>query len=74
MPTVLKMMRGNPGQRKLNINEPRPPLGDVAKPAGLSSQAVVIWNELAPICQAMGTLTAADLRPFASLCELQATF
>lgn len=33
-----------------------------------------MWNELAPIAVAMGTLTAADLRPFATLCELQVTF
>jgi len=26
------------------------------------------------MCLAMGTLTAVDVRPFAALCELQATF
>jgi hypothetical protein len=36
--------------------------------------AGLVWDELAPICLAMGTLTVADVRPFTTLCELQATF
>ncbi len=72
-PTALKVLKGNPGQRKLNENEPRPPAGDTGKPPGLTAGAGVIWDELAPVCLAMGTLTSADLRPFATLCELQAT-
>lgn len=71
-PTALKVVRGNPGQRKLNENEPRPPSGDVVKPSRLSRLAGIVWDELAPICVAMGTLTPADVRPFSRLCELQA--
>jgi len=44
------------------------------KPEGLSLGASVIWDELAPICLYMGTLTSGDVRPFAKLCELEATF
>jgi len=73
-PTALKMLRGNPGQRKLNINEPIAPAGELAKPEGLSVGAGAIWDAVAPICLAMGTLTVADVLPFASFCELQATF
>jgi hypothetical protein len=69
----LKVLRGNPGLRKLNENEPCPPLGTVEKPAGLSAGAGVVWDELAPICLHMGTLTVADARAFAMLCQLQAT-
>ena len=72
-PTALTMLRGNPGKRKPNKNEPRPPSGDVVKPAGLTVSAGAVWDELAPVCLAMGTLTSADVRPFAMLCELQAT-
>lgn len=71
-PTALKMLRGNPGKTKLNALEPQPPEGDVNPPAGLSKMAVRVWEELAPVCLAMGTLTVADIRPFARLCELQA--
>ena len=34
----------------------------------------MVWDELAPICLAMRTLTSADVKAFATLCELQATF
>jgi len=73
-PTALTVLRGNPSRKKLNENEVRPPAGAVEKPAQLSSAAGVVWDELAPMCLAMGTLTPADVRPFATLCELQATF
>src|SRR4030095_3982907 len=72
-PTALKVLRGNPGQRTLNTREPTPPPGDVGKPAGLSADAAVVWDELAPVCLVMGTLTRAGLRPFRTLCELQAS-
>jgi phage terminase small subunit len=72
-PTALKVLRGNPGKRKLNENEPQPPKGDVVKPT-LSEHASKVWDELAPICLAMKTLTIADVRPLATLCELVATF
>lgn len=72
-PTALKMLRGNPGKGKLNEREPRPPAGDVEKPAMLSGTACVVWDRLAPVCLAMGTLTVADVTTFGTLCELQAT-
>ena len=67
-------MRGNPSKKKLNTDEPKTPEGDVVKPEGLSVGGVAMWEELAPICRYMGTLTPGDVRPFACLCELQATF
>ncbi len=72
-PTALTVLRGNPSRKKLNENEPRPPAGDIAKPGRLSPGAVVAWEELAPVCLAMGTLTTADVSAFATLCELRAT-
>ena len=73
-PTAIKLLRGNPSKTKPNINEPSPPSGDVVKPAELSAAGEQVWDELAPICLHMGTLTPADIRPFTTLCELQATF
>jgi phage terminase small subunit len=72
--TALKLLRGNPGKRRLNPAEVKPPPGDAVKPVGLSAGAGEVWDELAPVCLAMGTLTVADVRVFATLCELQATF
>ncbi len=71
-PTALKVLRGNPGKRRLNADEPIPPVGDVQKPT-LSITAGFVWDELAPLALAMGTLTRADVSAFAMLCELQAT-
>jgi hypothetical protein len=71
-PTALKVLRGNPGKRKLNQQEPVPPAGPIVKPT-LSIGAGLVWDRLAPIATAMGTLTAADVTAFATLCELQAT-
>ena len=70
----MKVLRGNPGLRKLNENEPSPPSGDLTKPAGLSERAGVVWDELEPVLVYMGTLTPADVRPFWTLCEMQATW
>jgi phage terminase small subunit len=71
-PRALKVLRGNPGRRRLPAELEAPP-GAVRKPTGLSSAAAGIWDELAPVCLHMGTLTVADVRAFRTLCELQAT-
>jgi phage terminase small subunit len=72
-PTALKVLRGNPGKRPLNADEPQPPPGDVVKPSTLSRPAADVWDRIAPLAIAMGTLTRADGTAFAMLCELQAT-
>lgn len=72
-PTALHLLNGNPSRKKLNQNEPVPPSGQVGKPCGLSVGGSAVWDELAPVCLAMKTLTVADVRPFGTLCELQAT-
>jgi len=43
-------------------------------PEGLSAAGRVVWGEIAPVCLYMGTLTAADTRPFWTMCEMQATW
>lgn len=70
-PTALKVLRGNPGQRKLNEHEPKPPSGEVERPA-LAADALIVWERVAPIAIAMGTLTSADVEAFKTLCRLQA--
>jgi phage terminase small subunit len=72
-PTALKVLRGNPGKRRLNAQEPKPPVGDVGKPAMLCVAAASVWDEMAPIALSMGTLTTADVAAFATFCELEAT-
>src|SRR5690349_18593228 len=71
--TALKVLRGNPSKTKLNQHEPKPPQGVVNQPESLSNAAAVVWDEIAPIALAMGTLTTADTQAFATLCELEVT-
>jgi hypothetical protein len=72
-PTSLKVLQGNAGKRPLNDAEPKPE-GEVVRPAFLTAGAVAVWEKEAPVCLAMGTLTAADVRAFAAMCELCARF
>lgn len=73
IPTALKILRGNPGQKKLNDREPIPADGPVVKPAYLSALAAGVWDEIAPGCLAMGTLTGPDVPAFVRLCELESS-
>jgi hypothetical protein len=58
-PTPLKMIRGNPGKRPLNKNEPEPagPLGD--PPASWTGEQCAIWHEVVNAAPA-GVLTGSD--------------
>jgi phage terminase small subunit len=71
-PTALKILQGTARRDRLNPNEPKPPAGVVVKPS-LSARAAEVWDRLAPVCLAMGTLTPADTQPFGKLCELEVT-
>ena len=70
--TALKVLRGVQKSR-INFNEAAAPQGPIVKPVELSDGASRMWDEWLPICLHMGTVTPADVRPFAMLCELQAT-
>jgi len=52
------------------VTAPKP----VLKPVTLSAEASGVWDALAPLALALGTLTPSDAWAFATLCELQATF
>jgi phage terminase small subunit len=69
--TALKLLRGNPGKGPLNLLEPGPPPGQVTKPSWLSAGACLIWDQMAPLCVAMRTLTVVDEKAFGCFCELQ---
>src|SRR5688500_18831593 len=71
-PNALKVLRGITRRDRLNELEPTPPAGEVVKPSNLSGRAAVVWDRLAPVLLAMGTLTTGDVETFATLCEIQA--
>jgi P27 family predicted phage terminase small subunit len=69
--TVEKKLRGNPGGRKLNDNEPQAKLYEKMPPPPewLGEHAVEAWNRNGPVLIEMYLLTEADFDLFATLCQ-----
>lgn len=68
-PTELKILRGNPGKRRLNKNEPKPASGGIVMPSHLGDIAQVKWGELLPLLQAVKVMTGADVEALARYCD-----
>lgn len=66
-PTALKVLRGNPGKRRIDP-EPIPPEGEVVMPSWLQAGAADVWASEAPKAIEMGVLTTADVETFAMYC------
>lgn len=58
--TSMKLLRGNPGKRKLNFEEPIYPPGAPDKPAWLDKHSSGEWNRLVTVMMEGRTLTKAD--------------
>ena len=67
-PSALNKLRGNPGKRAVNKQEPQPPEADVSVPDGLPENATALWRVLAPQLADMGVLKATDLPALELLC------
>ena len=70
-PTALKLIEGNPGQRPLNQNEPKPKPVAPKPPTWMSKGAKKIWKEYAPKLERLNLLTEVDGMAFANLCQEQ---
>ena len=68
-PTSLKLLRGNPGKRPLNPQEPRPPVAVPRAPAHLSPEARKEWRRTGRLLAAMGLLAEIDRAALAMYCE-----
>jgi P27 family predicted phage terminase small subunit len=69
-PTALKILRGNPGHRPLNRDEPAPPAAhNLAPPTWLEGPAVAEWRRLAPTLHRLGLLTEIDGDALATYCQ-----
>lgn len=70
IPTALKRLRGNPGRRPLNDDEPQPAelvaLGD--PPDFLGPYGIEEWRRAGPVLIDLGLLTEADLMVFTTYC------
>lgn len=71
-PTELKLVRGNPGKRAINKNEPKPARRIPSAPAHLPNEAQVAWGRLTVLLDRMGVLTEADGFALERLCDCYA--
>lgn len=73
VPTALKVLRGNPGQRRLPVREPSLPVAAVpdAPPAELAGDVVALeeWARLEPLLRGARVLTDADRSALVVLCQ-----
>ena len=72
-PTALHVVKGNPGRRDLNQNEPEPERIDKAvAPAHLSDVAKAKWPEMVDLLSRNNVFTEMDVDLLAIYCEAHA--
>lgn len=69
VPTNLKLVRGNPGKRPLNEQEPQPALSTPDCPAHLDKVAQAEWGRISAELAAVGLLTQVDRATLAAYCQ-----
>jgi hypothetical protein len=67
-PTAKNRLRGYPGKRARNHDEPQPAPTTADPPDDLTGAARELWDRLAPECVRLGMLTAIDRDEFADAC------
>jgi P27 family predicted phage terminase small subunit len=67
-PTVLKLLAGNPGKRKVNRREPKVAAGKISIPGHLGTVAKAEWKRLEKLLP-RGLVTPADRAEFAQYCQ-----
>lgn len=71
-PTAVKIMEGNPGKRRINGSEPKPPSSLPDCPDYLAPEAKAEWARLAGILNQIGLLTQVDRTLMAAYCQTYA--
>lgn len=72
-PTALKLLEGNPGQRRLPANEPKP-RGKAVCPEWVCDAGKRLWAAKAPDLEREGLLTARSAEEFAAYCHERAIY
>jgi P27 family predicted phage terminase small subunit len=68
-PTALKLAEGNPGKRRINGEEPKPPRSLPDCPEHLSEVARAEWHRIAESLNQIGLLTQVDRTTMAAYCQ-----
>lgn len=71
-PSHLRLVKGNPGKRPINEQEPTPRRERPSAPAHISDLAREVWGQAVLILDEMGILTRADVFAVEMLCEAMA--
>jgi P27 family predicted phage terminase small subunit len=74
-PTKLTVLKGNPGKRALNEDEPQPPVTDdeLQAPDWLDPRAQAEWERIVPIMRDLGVMTDVDIGVMAGYCQAYST-
>ena len=67
-PTALKILYGNPGKRRLNKNEPKPPLEIPDPPDHLNDVAKKEWFRITKLLSQLGLISQLDMAGVAAYC------
>lgn len=74
-PSALNALRGNPGKRAVNTDEPKPSTDvSITAPLWLKAEARDIWNGLAPELHRLGILSVLDVQALAGGCRWWAIY
>jgi len=68
-PTVLKILAGNPGKRKLNDSEPKPLVIKLNAPRYLNDLARAEWRRIMPELCRLGLFSLVDRASLAAYCQ-----
>jgi len=68
-PTNVKLITGNPGQRPLQANEPKPKSRKPTAPAHLNDDAKDEWTRVVGELDALGILTGLDRAALGAYCQ-----
>ena len=72
MPTILRVLKGNPGKRSINDREPvLDPPDDSTPPGDLQGEGFAEWNRLYGQLVEKGVLTSGDITTFHEYCYVK---
>jgi P27 family predicted phage terminase small subunit len=69
IPTSLKILRGNPGRRRLNALEPKPGTAIPDPPEHLTEDALVEWVRITKQLEPLGLVSFLDRAALAAYCQ-----
>jgi len=69
-PTKLTLLKGNPGRRPINQNEPQPEASIPECPPDLDERAHAEWDRMGKLLFEMGLLTKVDHAAMTAYCQV----